>query len=75
MSAIWHESAFPDWIPAGPQFSFHEVAEIVVPAPASYAEARARMQAWERKMGAVYLQHNAQLACAFWQANRPWWLF
>lgn len=75
MSAIWHDSKQPGWLAAGPQFSFHEVAEIVVPAPASYAEARGRMQAWERKVGAAYLQHNADLTHAFWQANKPWWLF
>lgn len=58
----------------GPRFSFFDIAEIVVPAPESYAEARARLQRWERKMGAGYYQHNAELAYIFWQHKKPWWL-
>ena len=74
MSAIWHDHGQPSFLGIGPKFSFFDVAEIHAPAPEQYAEARARMQAWERKMGAGYFQHNAKLAWEFWQTKRPWWL-
>ena len=74
MGAIWHDSKLPSWMAAGPQFSFVDVVEIVQPAPATYEAARAQMQAWERKLGAVFYQHNAERAYEMWQLKRPWWL-
>lgn len=74
MSVIWHQSNAPTWLPAGPQYSFFDVAEIVQPAPAVYEEARARLQAWERKLGAAWYRQNTVRALAVWQAKRPWWL-
>jgi hypothetical protein len=74
MAAIWHQSAYPPIFHPPPMFSFRDVAEIVAPAPEDYAEARASMQAWERKMGAAWYQHNANLAHAFWEMKKPWWL-
>ena len=74
MSAIWHEPNTPSWLGAGPRFSFFDIAEIVQPAPAQYEEARARLQAWERRLGAVFYQHNAMLAWTHWQRHNPWWL-
>lgn len=74
MSAIWHDTGAPSFLSNAPQFSFLDVAEIVEPAPAAYAEARARMQAWERKMGGAYYQHNAALAWTFFQMKKAWWL-
>lgn len=74
MSALWHDHGLPSFLAAGPLFSFHEVAEVVAPCPETYATARARLQRWERKMGAAYFKHNADLARQFWLAQRPWWL-
>lgn len=75
MAAIWHASAAPSFLAPPPSFSFHDIAQLVVPAPASYELARARYGAWERRMGGAWFQHNAQLAQQFWQAKKPWWLF
>lgn len=74
MSAIWHDMQTPSFLPAGPLFSFHDIAEIVQPAPDSYEEARAHLQRWERKFGAAWYQDNAKLAWKIWQRKRPWWL-
>lgn len=74
MSAIWHEPHAPQWLSGGPHFSFFDVAAIVQPAPAHYEEARARLQAWERKFGAPWYQDNAKRAWTLWQAKKPWWL-
>lgn len=74
MSAIWHDHGLPSFMGVGPRYSFFDVAEIFAPAPEQYAEARARMQAWERRVGAVYLQHNAEWAHKMWMLHRPWWL-
>ena len=74
MAAIWHDTKMPSWLAAGPQFSFHDLAEIVQPAPATYEQARKRMQAWERKLGAVFYQHNAELAMTWFQRKMDWWL-
>jgi hypothetical protein len=74
MSAIWHESPYASIVSTAPQFSFVDVAEIIAPAPESYAEARKRMQAWERKQGARWFKHNAEMAYKFWRMKRPWWL-
>ena len=73
MSAIWHEPNSPSWLAAGPQFSFFDIAEIVQPAPASYEQARELLQAWERRLGAVFYQHNAELAWTHWQIHKPWY--
>lgn len=74
MSAIWHDHGQPSFMGVGPRFSFFDVAEIVQPAPVAYEAARAKLQAWERKMGSVWFQHNAKLARVFWEMKRPWWL-
>ena len=74
MSAIWHDTGAPSFLGICPQFSFMDVAEVIAPAPESYAEARERMQAWEAKMGAVYYQRNAVIAWTNWQRHKPWWL-
>lgn len=74
MSAIWHDSKMPSFFGIPPSYSFQDIAEIVQPAPATYEVARARMQAWERRLGAVFYQHNAELAYAMWQLKKPWWL-
>lgn len=74
MSAIWHDHGLPSFMGAGPRYSFFDVAEIFAPAPEAYAEARERMQRWERRMGAAYYQHNAKMAWDNWQRHRPWWL-
>ena len=74
MAAIWHDSGAPSFLGIPPSYSFQDVAEIHAPAPESYAESRQRMQRWEKKLGAAYYKHNAQLAYEFWQAKRPWWL-
>ena len=73
MTAIWHAS------PVGilgfaPSFSFQDVAEICIPAPRSQQEARARMQAWERRLGAAWHAHNASLAREFYEMKRSFWL-
>ena len=73
MTAIWHAS------PVGilgfaPSFSFQDVAEICAPAPQSQQEARARMQRWERRLGAAWYAHNARLARDFYEMKRPFWL-
>jgi hypothetical protein len=74
LSAIWHDHGLPSFLGTAPRFSFFDVAEIVQPAPAVYEARRERMQRWERKMGAGWFQHNAELAKVFWQMKRPWWL-
>jgi len=71
---VWHEANSPSWLPAGPQFSFFDVAEIVQPAPEAYEEARAYLQTWERKFGAGWHQDNAKRAFMLWQLKKPWWL-
>lgn len=74
MGAIWQDHGQPSFLGVPPSYSFQDVAEIVVPAPASYEVARARMQAWEQRLGAAFYQHNAERAYALWQVKRPWWL-
>lgn len=74
MSAIWHDPQAPLWLSGGPKFSFVDIAEIVQPAPAAYEEARARLQAWERKFGAAWYQDNARRARELWEVKKPWWL-
>ena len=74
MTAIWHASGAPSFLGIAPSFSFQDVAEIVAPAPRSQQEARARMRRWERRLGAVWYQHNAALARQFYDAKRAWWL-
>ena len=74
MGAIWHDNKMPSFLGIPPSYSFQDIAEIVIPAPESYAEARARMQAWERKMGGAWFQHNAELAHVLWERKKPWWL-
>lgn len=74
MSAIWHQSDVPSFLCPAPQFSFFDVAEIVQPAPESYAEARAHLQAWERRLGAGWYQRNALDAKTLWESKKPWWL-
>lgn len=74
MGAIWHDHGKPSFLGIGPSYSFYDIAEIVQPAPASYEEARARMQAWERRLGVGFYQHNAKRAYEVWQLKRPWWL-
>lgn len=74
MSAIWHDSGSPSWLPAGPQFSFFDVAEIVQPAPESYEQARAEIKRRERKFGAGWYRDNALRAHELWLLKRPWWL-
>jgi hypothetical protein len=74
VGAIWHDTGSPSWLAAGPQFSFQDVAEIVEPAPAAYAEARAHLQRWERRLGAAFYRDNARRARELWLMKRPWWL-
>lgn len=74
MSAIWHDHGMPSFLGIAPQYSFFDIAEVVQPAPETYAEARLRLQAWERKVGAVYMQHNAELSHLFYMSKRAWWL-
>lgn len=74
MGAIWHDHGKPSFLGIPPSFSFQDIAEIVVPAPASYEQARAKMQAWERRLGAAFYRNNAARAHALWELKRPWWL-
>jgi hypothetical protein len=74
MGAIWHDTGAPSFLGLPPSYSFHDLAEIVVPAPASYEQARARLQAWERRLGGAFYSHNAERAYELWQLKRPWWL-
>ena len=74
MGAIWHDSKMPSFLGIPPSYSFQDIAEIVEPAPASYQEARARMQVWEQRQGAAFYQSNAKRAYELWQLRRPWWL-
>lgn len=74
MGALFHDNGLPSFIGGAPSFSFVDVAEIIAPAPESAERARRRMQAWERKMGSSWFQHNSDLAHAAWQRNKPWWL-
>lgn len=74
MSAIWHDHGMPSFLGIAPRFSFIDIAEIVAPAPEQYAEARERLQRWERKMGAAWYKNNARLSYDIWQTKRPWWL-
>ena len=73
MSTIWHDDAQPSFLGIAPRFSFFDIAEIVVHAPEQYEQARARLQAWERKLGCVFYQHNAELAYEFYRMKRPWY--
>lgn len=75
MGAIWYDHGQPSFLGIAPSFSFIDVAEVIAPAPESYAEARQRLQAWERKVGAVYMRHNAAMAYFAWQAKKPWYCY
>ena len=74
MTAIWHDHGQPSFLGVPPSFSFQDVAEIHIEAPQAYAQARARLQAWERRLGAAFYAHNAALANRFYLAKREWWL-
>jgi hypothetical protein len=74
MGAIWHDIKLPSFLGVPPSYSFLDISEIIAPAPESYAEARQRIQRWERKLGAAWYTHNAELAHQFYIAKRPWWL-
>ena len=74
MASIWHDHGKPSFLGIPPSYSFHDLAEIVQPAPESYAEARAKMQAWERRLWAVFYQDISVRAYVLWQLKRPWWL-
>jgi hypothetical protein len=74
VAAIWHDHGLPSFLGAGPRYSFFDVAEIVEVAPAEYEAARLQLQAWERKLGSGWYQHNAELAHAFYVRKKPWWL-
>ena len=74
MGAIWHDHKQPSFLGIPPSYSFQDVAEIHIEAPVPYAQARARLQRWERKMGAAWFKQNADLAQRFYLAKRPWWI-
>jgi hypothetical protein len=74
VSVIWRESGAPSFFAPKPIFSFHELPEIHVEAPAPYAAARFEMLAREYVLGAEYYQHIAELGRAFYLRKRPWWL-
>lgn len=75
MSAIWHDHGQPSFLGMPPSFSFVDVAEIHAIAPQQYKEARAKLQAWERRMGATYMRHNAEMSYFAWQRKKPWYCY
>lgn len=75
MGAIWHDHGQPSFLGIAPAFSFFDIAQVIAVEPESYAEARQRLQAWERKVGAAYMQHNAKMAYDAWQRHKPWYCY
>lgn len=78
MSAMWHDHGFPSFLGIAPSFSFHELPEVhmkVEIAAPCYTEAMVEMSEREQLLGAVWSQHNGELAHAFYERKKPWWLF
>lgn len=71
MAAIWHDTGVPGWLSPKPQFSFHEMAEIHIPAPENYAHA---MQEFNRKYAEVHMIYVLQ-GEVVWQRKRPWYCY
>ena len=74
MTAIWHDTGAPSFFSVPPSFSFQDIAQIVAPAPTSYELYRAKLQRWERRLGAAWYVNNANLAHQFYLSKREWWL-
>jgi len=60
----------PSFVAAAPRFSFFDVAEIFRASAGSLAEARERMQRWERRMGAAIYQYIREDRLENWQRHK-----
>lgn len=67
----------PSFLGIAPSFSFYEATQIIEPveiACPAYAAAMAEIRIREKLIGENWFKHNTELAHAFWEMKRPWWL-